>query len=130
MQWVARIIAIIAAVFLGSTLISQAISRILQDGWGAALEPLPEVLSLIGIEVLLIASCVLAWLRERTAGILLVLTSAALGAHVGLFEDTNHLYAWSRVGFPVLVAGALLLISRPRSKARDSEESENGHLSG
>ena len=125
MKWTARIIAIMAVVLFGSMLISEAIARILQDGWGAAVEPLPELISHIGIGILAVAGCVLAWRREQLAGILLVLTSAALAAHISLFQGAGHLYAWSRVGFPCLVAGALLLISRWLSKPTDSEGAGN-----
>ena len=112
LQWIARIVAIIAAVFLGSTLVSEAIARVLEGGLGAALGPLAEIVTLIGIEVLVIAGCVLSWRREQLAGILLIVISVALAAHIVFFQGAAHLWAWSRVGFPCLVAGVLLLVSR------------------
>ena len=66
-----------------------------------------SLLVLIGMVVL--AGCVLSWWRHRLSGILLVVTSVGLGAHIGLFAGRNHIFAWSILGLPYLIAGVLLL---------------------
>jgi hypothetical protein len=58
-----------------------------------------------------LVGCILSWRRERVAGILLVVTAAALGAHIGIFAGQSHFLAWSMAGLPYLVAGVLLLSS-------------------
>jgi len=108
-----RIIALVAVVFGGMMLIGEAVGEIQQNGWsaitGASITDPGVLLVIIG--VIALAGCILSWLRERAAGILLVLTSAALGAHIGFFAGQHHLLAWTMVGLPYLAAGVLLLVS-------------------
>lgn len=102
-----------AVVFGGTMLIGEAVGEILQEGWAVITEATPTdpgvLLGIIGAVAL--AGCILSWWREQIAGILLVLTAAALGAHIGVFAERNHLMAWAMVGLPYLIAGVLLLNS-------------------
>ena len=108
-----RIIALVAVVFGGTMLIGEAVGEILQKGWAVFTDATPTdpgVLLLI-IGAIALAGCILSWRRERLAGILLVTTAAALGAHIGCFAGHNHFLAWSMLGLPYLAAGGLLLSS-------------------
>ncbi len=52
------------------------------------------------------------------SGILLVVTSAGLGAHIGAFAGRNHIMVWAILGLPYLVAGVLpdeLRLDMPRA---------------
>lgn len=87
-------------------LIGEAVSEFLAQGFvTTSLEG--GLLVMIGIVAL--AGCVLSWWRDLLAGILLLVTSAGLGAHIGIFAGRNHLMVWSILGLPYLVAGVLLL---------------------
>ncbi len=60
---------------------------------------------------LALAGCIASWWRERLAGVLLVLVSAGLGIHIGVYAGRNHFLVWLMLGLPYLVAGVLFLIS-------------------
>ena len=104
MRWSGRVIGLIAALFLVAMLIGAAVTE--------GVEPIGTAgitLGLLGVMAL--ASCIISWWREGLAGILLVLTAAGLGAHIGVFAGRNHFLAWLMVGLPYLVAGLLLFAS-------------------
>ena len=113
LRWAGRIIVTAAVAFGGTMLIGETVGEIRHKGWAAITEATPQdpgvLLAVIGVVAL--AGCILSWRRERPAGILLALTSAALGAHIGVFAGRNHLLTWIMIGLPYLVAGALLLSS-------------------
>jgi len=109
MRWAARAIALGAAAFLLTMLIGTAIAEALNE----ALEPITTAGILLGIlGAIALAGCILSWWRERLAGILLILASAGLGIHIGIYAGRNHILAWVMMGFPYFLAGALLLISQ------------------
>ncbi|TES85601.1 hypothetical protein E3J95_04050 [Candidatus Aerophobetes bacterium] len=70
------------------------------------------------IGLVALAGCVMSWWRDLLASILLVATSAGLGVHIGIFAGRNHFMAWSILGLPYLVAGALLINAWRLSKHR------------
>ena len=113
MRLAARVIVLVAIIFGGIMLIGEAVGEVLQKGWSVITEVTPTdpglLLGIIGAVAL--AGCILSWRRERVAGILLVLTAAAIGAHIGAFAGRSHFLVWSMVGLPYLVAGVLLLSS-------------------
>jgi len=111
-RWAARVIGTIAAVFFVGILIASAVSE--------GIEPLTiesGTLALLGM--LSLSGCIASWWRDMPAGILLILTSAGLGVHIGYCAGHNHVLAWSIIGLPYLVAGILILnswrLSRPKS---------------
>lgn len=109
MRWVARVIALVAALFFVVMLVGSAVS----EGLG----PMPvasATMALLG--ALSLAACIASWWRDVTAGILLVLTSIGLGIHIGCFAGRNHVLAWLMIGLPYLVAGILILGSWRLSK--------------
>jgi len=112
MRWAARVIGLVAAGFCLLMLIGSAISEVLTEGWQTTSKAdiiqgtLIGVLGAIGL-----AGCIVSWWRERLAGILLVLTAAGFGIHIGLCAGRNHFLAWLMVGFPYLVAAVLLFNS-------------------
>jgi hypothetical protein len=108
MRWAGRIIALIITAFGGTMLIGEAISEILSQGF-AAPSTAGSLLVLIGIVAL--AGCILSWWKDLLASILLVVTSAGLGIHIGIFAGHNHFLAWSMLGAPYLIAGLLLFAS-------------------
>jgi len=113
LRWAARIICLIITVFLGTMLIGEAVGEFLSEGF-AATSIEGATLGIIGIVAL--AGCILSWWRDLPAGILLVITSAALGVHIGICAGRNHFMAWSMLGLPYLVAGVLLLYAWRRSR--------------
>lgn len=108
-RWAARAIATIGAVFFLVMLIGSAVS----EGVG----PMTiEIGTLVLLGVVALAGGITSWWRDMTAGILLVLTSVGLGIHIGCFAGHNHVFAWSIIGLPYLVAGLLLLSARRLSR--------------
>jgi hypothetical protein len=113
LRWVARIICLIITAFGGIILIGEVVGEFLSEGFAAtSIEGV--TLGIIGIIAL--AGCILSWLRDLPASILLVITSVALGAHIGLCAGRNHFVAWSMLGLPYLVSGVLLLYAWRRSR--------------
>ena len=106
MKWAARIICLIITVFGGIMLIGEAVTEFISHG--LVMPPLAGGLLVI-IGIIALAGCVLSWRRELPAGILLVITSAALGAHIGYFAGHNHVLAWTMLGLPYLISGVLLI---------------------
>lgn len=111
-RWAARVIGTIAAVFFVGTLIASAVS----EGIGPITVEI-GTLALLGM--LSLSGCIASWWRDMPAGILLILTSAGLGVHIGCFAGHNHALAWAMIGLPYLVAGILIpnswRFSRPKS---------------
>ena len=113
MRLAARMIGFGIIGFGGTMLIGETIGEILQEGWTviteATLTDPGVLLGIIGVVAL--AGYILSWWRERLAGILLVSTAAALGAHIGVFAGRNQILVWLVLGLPFLVAGVLFLYS-------------------
>ncbi|MBA7631664.1 hypothetical protein ES703_39199 [subsurface metagenome] len=108
MRWAGRVIGLVAAGFFLMMLIGTAVAEVLTE----SLEPMTiegALLAVLG--VIALAGCIVSWWRERLASILLILTAAGLGAHIGVCAGRNHFLAWLMMGFPYLVAGGLLLTS-------------------
>jgi len=113
MRWSARAICLILTIFGAIMLIGEAVSEFLSQD-SIAITPEGGLLIIIGLVAL--TGCVLSWWRDLPAGILLVLTSAGLGAHIGAFAGRNHILVWLMLGLPYLVAGILLLSARRLSR--------------
>ena len=112
MRWAGRVIALVIVLFGAFMFIGEAVSEVLREGWTALFSPVEVVvIALVLIGVVALAGCVLSWRRDGLAGILLVVTAAALGAHIGVYAGRNHLLAWAMLGLPFLTAGALLISS-------------------
>jgi hypothetical protein len=105
MRWVGRIICLVITIFGGIMLIGEAVSEILSNGF-MTMSMAGILLVLIGVVAL--AGCILSWWKDLLASILLVITSAGLGVHIGIFAGHNHFLAWSMLGAPYLVSGLLL----------------------
>jgi len=115
MRWAARIICLIVTVVGATMLIGEAISEFLAQGF---ITTSVEGGLLVMIGLVALAGCVMSWWRDLLASILLVATSAGLGVHIGIFAGRNHFMAWSILGLPYLVAGALLINAWRLSKHR------------
>lgn len=112
LRWAGRVIGLVAAGFLLAIFIGEAIAEALAGG----LEPINQADMVAGILIgvlgaIALAGCILSWWRERLAAILLVLTAAGFGIHIGIYAGRNHFLAWLMMGLPYLVAGVLLLAS-------------------
>ena len=105
-RWAARVICLIITIFGAIMLIGEAVSEFLSQG-SITTSVAGNLLVIIGIVAL--AGCILSWRRDLFSGILLIVTSAGLGAHIGAFAGRNHIMAWSMLGLPYLAAGVLLL---------------------
>jgi len=108
MRWAARIICLIVTVFGATMLIGEAISEFLAQGF---ITTSVEGGLLVMIGLVALAGCVIIWWRDLPASILLVVTSAGLGVHIGIFAGRNHFMVWSILGLPYLIASMLLFIS-------------------
>jgi len=108
MRWAARIICLIVTVFGATMLIGEAVTEFISQGFvTTSIEG--GLLVMIGLVAL--AGCVIIWWRDLPASILLVVTSAGLGVHIGIFAGRNHFMVWSILGLPYLIASMLLFIS-------------------
>jgi len=106
MTLAARIIGLVAAIFLTIMVIGSAAGEIIDD------EPIPfdaTGVTLGIITVVAVAGCVISWWRERLAGTLLVVVAVGLAIHIGIYAGRNHVLAWIMLGLPYLIAGVLLL---------------------
>jgi hypothetical protein len=102
----ARIIGIGMTVFGGAMLIGEAVGALL--GGGSTPIELAGIL-LVVIGAVALAGIILSFRYEKLGGILLVVCSGALGAHIAVYASRNHVLAWAMVGLPYLVAGVLFL---------------------
>lgn len=108
MTWTARIIALVAAIFFAIMVIGSAAGEII-NGDTAPFDVAGVTLGIIAIAAL--AGCIISWWWERLAGALLVLVAIGLAIHISILAGHNHVLAWTVMGLPYLVAGALLLSS-------------------
>ena len=102
----ARIIGIGMTVFGGAMLIGEAVGALL--GGGSTPIELAGIL-LVVIGAVALAGIILSFRYEKLGGILRVVCSGALGAHIAVYASRNHVLAWAMVGLPYLVAGVLFL---------------------
>ncbi|MBA7471699.1 hypothetical protein ES703_74388 [subsurface metagenome] len=117
MRWAARVIGLLAAGFILAMLIGSTVDEVLTGAWETTSQTDMIQGSLIGVlGVIGLAGCIVSWWRERFASILLVLTAAGFGIHIGLCAGRNHFLAWLMVGFPYLIASVLLFNSWLLSK--------------
>jgi hypothetical protein len=91
--------------FGGTMLIGSAVNEF-HEGFGHP-ELAGVILAVIGIVALV--GMILSFRQERTASILLIACSAALGVHIANYAGRNHALAWTAVGLPFLVTGLLFL---------------------
>jgi hypothetical protein len=106
MRWAARIIVTLITIFGAIMLVGEFVGELISGGsMTASAEGV--LLGIIGLVAL--AGCILSWLRDFPSGILLVVTSAALGAHIGFCAGRHHFQVWAMLGLPYLVAGVLIL---------------------
>lgn len=106
MTWTARIVGLVAAMFLAIIVIGSAAGEII-DGETVAFDVAGITLGIIAIAAL--AGCIISWWWERLAGTLLVLVAIGLAVHIGILAGRNHVWAWMVMGLPYLIAGVLLL---------------------
>jgi len=106
MRWAGRTICLVITVFGGTMLVGEAVSEFRSQGFMTP-SLAGSLLVLIGIVAL--AGFILSWRQDMLAGILLVITSAGLGIHIGIFAGRSHFLVWSMLGLPYLVSGVLLL---------------------
>ncbi len=112
MRWAARIIGLLAAGFILAMLTASTVAEVLTGDWGTISQTDIVQGSLIGVlGVIGLAGCIVSWWRERLASILLVLTAAGFGIHIGLVAGRNHFLVWLMLGFPYLIASVLLFNS-------------------
>ncbi len=86
MRWTARVIGLLAAVFLLVILIGEAIAEVT----GGGLEPTNQDDTIAGIligvlGVIALAGCIVSWWHERLAALLLFITALSLGIHIGVY---------------------------------------------
>jgi len=112
MRWAARIIGLLAAGLCLFMLTASTIAEVIAGSWGAISQTDIIQGSLIGVlGAIALAGCIVSWWRERLASILLVLTAAGFGIHIGLCAGRNHFLVWLMMGFPYLIASVLFFNS-------------------
>ena len=108
MRWAARAIGLLISIFFLTILVGEAIA----EGWETTTQADMVAGILIGVlGVIGLTGCIVSWWRERFAVILLLLTAAGFGVHIGIYAGRNHFLAWLMVGFPYLVVATLLFFS-------------------
>ena len=107
MRWAGRAIGLSAATFLVFMVIGAVISESLSGEMEFTVAG--TLLGVFGIAAL--AGGIISWWWERLAGVVLIVVSAGMGAHIGVYAGSNHFTAWLTVGLPYLIAGGLLLYS-------------------
>lgn len=108
MIWIARIVGLVAALFLAIMVVGSATGEITGE------ESLPldlEGITLGIITLFALLGCILSWWRERLASALLFLVAVGLAVHIGISAGRNHVLAWIAMGLPYLIAGVLLFFS-------------------
>jgi hypothetical protein len=105
MQWSGRLLATLWAMLLIISLLGSAISESFSH-------PTVETALLVLLGIMAVAGAVVSWWRDDLAGLLLVVSSAGLGIHIGFYVGHNHFFAWSFFGLPFLVSGCCLLFAR------------------
>lgn len=109
LRWAARVIASIAAIWFIAMLIGSAITE------GTA--PITiETGTLVFLGVIAVAGGILSWWKDAISGILLFLTSVGLGVHISCYAGHSHVFAWTLIGLPYLVACILMISSWRLSK--------------
>lgn len=122
MRLTARLIGLLTAGLILIIFIGETVTELLDEG----LEPVnADIMAgiLIGVlGVIGLTGCIVSWWRERLASLLLVLTAAGFGIHIGIYAGRNQFLAWSIIGLPYLVAAALLFYSGKLSNKTVSEK--------
>ena len=116
MRWAARIIGLLAAGLCLLMLIGSTVAEVLAEGWKPINADIVAGILIGVLGVIGLAGCIVSWWRERLASLLLVLTAAGFGIHIGLVAGRNHFLVWLMMGFPYLVASVLLFNSWLLSK--------------
>ncbi len=112
MRWAARVIGLLAAGLCLFMLIGSTVAEVLTGAWKTTSQADIIQGSLIGVlGAIGLAGCIVSWWRERLASILLVLTAAGFGVHIGLFAGRNHFLVWLMMGLPYLIASVLFFNS-------------------
>ena len=121
MRWSARIIGLLAAAMCLIMLLGEAVA----ESWEVTNQTDIIQGSLIGVlGVIGLAGCIISWWRERLSSLLLALTAAGFGIHIGLCAGRNHFLAWLMIGFPYLIASVLLLNSWLLSRKTPEKQEE------
>jgi len=72
--------------------------------------------TLVFLGVVAVAGGILSWWKDAMSGILLFLTSIGLGIHISCYAGHSHVFAWTLIGLPYLVACILMISSWQLSK--------------
>ena len=108
MRLAGRVLCLLITAYGGVILVGGAIGEHLAEG---SITSSAAGTWLVVIGVVALVGCILSWRRELPAGIILVVTAAALGVHIGFYAGRNYLITWAMLGLPYLVLGVLLLLA-------------------
>jgi hypothetical protein len=114
-NWAARILGLIVLVFFLMILIGEMVTAIQDEGFEFDVESLYVILPTI----IALTGYILGWWHKITGGSLLIfvsivfgiLTSVSAWQHQTPWSSVRAFVAWSIIGLPFLVIGALYLIS-------------------
>jgi hypothetical protein len=109
-QWmrrIARLIASLAAVFWVFSLTASFIGEVISDSFTWS----PEGAILGGLMIVSVFGVLIAWRRERTGGVILVLCGLALSVFAYISAGHNKAFVILVSGVPFLVPGVLFLLS-------------------
>ena len=124
MRWAARIIGLLAAGLCLFMLIGETVAEVLAEGWKPINADIVAGILIGVLGVIGLAGCIVSWWRERLASLLLILTAAGFGIHIGLCAGRNHFLAWLMIGFPYLIASVLFFNSWHLSRQTLAEQKE------
>jgi hypothetical protein len=115
LNWVARVLGLIVTVLFLSLLIGDMVASIQDEGFKFEVESLYIILPV----VIALAGYILGWWHRIAGGVMLVfvavifavLTSISAWQHQMPWSGVRAFVAWSIIGLPLLIVGALYLLS-------------------
>ncbi len=140
MRWVARVVALIVTLFLALFFFEGFLGTLMvMRRWsGFKLSLILQALPMLVAGVLTVTSCGLSMRRERTGGILFVITSLFILVWNVVFFWSSHgpavtrpydlafiqavVFSWMNFGMPLLVVGILFLASSWMSRQYKSDK--------
>lgn len=103
-RWLGRLLATFWAMLLIISVLGSAISESFS-------RPTLETVLLVFWGIMAVAGALVSWWRDDLAALLLVVSSAGLGVHIGFYAAHNHFFAWLFIGLPFLASGCCLLFT-------------------
>lgn len=116
----ARIIGFSAIAVATALITREVVGQFISEGGGM---PPSRIAWLITILAMAIAGCILSWRRLRVAGILLIISGAAMGVDAAVIAGRNQLILLA-LGLPFIITGLLFIKSWRSIKSRSKSNKD------